>query len=144
MMNPDYRTGNYPVEAFPLQGNRNDGFPGQPDGSRLVQHTTVNINTEPAKDHIIWSLCCFMYGNPCCLGLAALIFSIKARDRKVVGDLEGAQHYGSTARCLNIVATILTSLICLIIIILLIVTAVKVQQVVSYNRNLYRGGYYSW
>uniref|UniRef100_A0A3P9I233 Uncharacterized protein n=1 Tax=Oryzias latipes TaxID=8090 RepID=A0A3P9I233_ORYLA len=53
-------------------------------------------------DHIIWSLCCFLYSNPLCLGLAALIFSIKSRDRKVVGDLEGARHYGATARCLNI------------------------------------------
>uniref|UniRef100_A0A3B3HU79 Uncharacterized protein n=1 Tax=Oryzias latipes TaxID=8090 RepID=A0A3B3HU79_ORYLA len=69
---------------------------------------------EPPKDHIIWSLCCFLYSNPLCLGLAALIFSIKSRDRKVVGDLEGARHYGATARCLNIAATII---VCLTVII---------------------------
>uniref|UniRef100_A0A671UDD3 Uncharacterized protein n=1 Tax=Sparus aurata TaxID=8175 RepID=A0A671UDD3_SPAAU len=71
----------YPREAVPLQG-RYDGFPG---------------HSEPPKDHIIWSLCCFVYSNPLCLGLAALIFSIKARDRKVAGDLEGARLYASTA-----------------------------------------------
>uniref|UniRef100_A0A3B5B6W4 Uncharacterized protein n=1 Tax=Stegastes partitus TaxID=144197 RepID=A0A3B5B6W4_9TELE len=42
---------------------------------------------------------------------------IKARDRKVVGDLEGARHYGSTARSLNIVATVLTGFIVLIVVI---------------------------
>uniref|UniRef100_A0A3P9I288 Uncharacterized protein n=1 Tax=Oryzias latipes TaxID=8090 RepID=A0A3P9I288_ORYLA len=73
-------------------------------------HNTIVLQAEPPKDHIIWSLCCFLYSNPLCLGLAALIFSIKSRDRKVVGDLEGARHYGATARCLNIVATIIVCL----------------------------------
>uniref|UniRef100_A0A3B4FKL2 Uncharacterized protein n=1 Tax=Pundamilia nyererei TaxID=303518 RepID=A0A3B4FKL2_9CICH len=54
-----------------------DGPSGQPGGSVLVQHTSVNIVTEPPKDHFIWSLLCFAYLNPCCLGLAALIYSIK-------------------------------------------------------------------
>uniref|UniRef100_A0A671UCC2 Uncharacterized protein n=1 Tax=Sparus aurata TaxID=8175 RepID=A0A671UCC2_SPAAU len=84
--------------AVPLQG-RYDGFPGQPGGPAV-----------PPKDHIIWSLCCFVYSNPLCLGLAALIFSIKARDRKVAGDLEGARLYASTAHCLNIWATVLVSI----------------------------------
>ncbi|XP_028440654.1 dispanin subfamily A member 2b-like [Perca flavescens] len=84
------------AENVPLEG-RYDGLPG---GSTAIQYTTMNMTPEPPKDHIIWSLCCF--------GLAALIFSIKARDRKVAGDLEGARHYGSTARCLNIWATSLS------------------------------------
>uniref|UniRef100_A0A3B4F7Q2 Uncharacterized protein n=1 Tax=Pundamilia nyererei TaxID=303518 RepID=A0A3B4F7Q2_9CICH len=48
-----------------------------------LRTTAVNINTdvpviiEYPQDHIIWSLCCFVYSNPCCLGLAALIYSIK-------------------------------------------------------------------
>ncbi len=66
----------YPGEAVPLQG-RYDGLHGQPGGSTVVQYTTVNINSEPPKDHIIWSLCSFVYSNPCCLGLVALIYSIK-------------------------------------------------------------------
>ncbi|KYO41601.1 hypothetical protein Y1Q_0006360 [Alligator mississippiensis] len=40
--------------------------------------------------------------NFCCLGFFALAFSIKARDRKVLGDYSGAGSYGSTAKCLNI------------------------------------------
>ncbi|KAI4825708.1 hypothetical protein KUCAC02_021379, partial [Chaenocephalus aceratus] len=84
---------------------RYEGFHGQPGVSTVVQCTPVSVPPEPPRDHIIWSLCCLFYSNPCCLGLAALIFSIKARDRKVVGDMEGARRYGSTARCLNICAT---------------------------------------
>uniref|UniRef100_A0A3P9I1W1 Uncharacterized protein n=1 Tax=Oryzias latipes TaxID=8090 RepID=A0A3P9I1W1_ORYLA len=91
-------------------------------------HNTIVLQAEPPKDHIIWSLCCFLYSNPLCLGLAALIFSIKSRDRKVVGDLEGARHYGATARCLNIAATII---VCLTIIIVIIVFAVIASQVLS-------------
>ncbi|XP_062277082.1 dispanin subfamily A member 2b-like [Scomber scombrus] len=105
-MNPE----GYSCEAAPLYGGRYDELPAQSSAPTMVQFTTVNITTEPPQDHIIWSLCCLVYLNPFCLGLAALIYSIKARDRKVVGDLEGARHYGSTARCLNIISTVLTSI----------------------------------
>ncbi|XP_071344290.1 dispanin subfamily A member 2b-like [Trachinotus anak] len=109
----------HPAETFPLQVGNNEGPPGQPGGSAVVQYTTVNINTEPPQDHIIWSLCCFVHFNPCCLGLAALIYSIKSRDRKVAGDLDGARNYGSTARCLNIWSTVLACIIGLVFIIIL-------------------------
>ncbi|XP_039471822.1 dispanin subfamily A member 2b-like [Oreochromis aureus] len=99
----------YPTEDVPLQGMSYGGLPGQPG---VVQHTAVNITrgqqviTEPPKDYIIWSLFSFVYLNPFCFGLAALIHSIKARDRKMAGDVDGARHYGSTAQNFNIVATI--------------------------------------
>ncbi|XP_030586902.1 uncharacterized protein LOC115781401 [Archocentrus centrarchus] len=105
----------------PLQNSMYDVRTGQPGGPQLVQHTTVNITAEPPKDHIIWSLLCFVYLNPCCLGLAALIYSIKARDRKVARDLEGARHYGSTARQFNIAATVLVAIGILVSIIIIIV-----------------------
>uniref|UniRef100_A0A3P9LIQ8 Uncharacterized protein n=1 Tax=Oryzias latipes TaxID=8090 RepID=A0A3P9LIQ8_ORYLA len=95
-------------------------------------HNTIIIQTEPPRDHIIWSLCSFFYFNPLCLGLAALIFSIKSRDRKVVGDLEGARHYGATARCLNIAATIIASIT---VIIVIIVYAVIASRLSSYVQN---------
>uniref|UniRef100_A0A668RUI8 Uncharacterized protein n=1 Tax=Oreochromis aureus TaxID=47969 RepID=A0A668RUI8_OREAU len=63
-----------------LKGVNYGGLPVQPG---VVQHTAVNITrgqrviTESPKDHIIWSLCCFVYSNPFCLGLAALIYAIK-------------------------------------------------------------------
>ncbi|KAM9351983.1 dispanin subfamily A member 2b-like [Symphorus nematophorus] len=110
------------------------GAPGQPGGATVVQYTTVSITSEPPKDHIIWSLCCFVYSNPFCLGLAALIFSVKARDRRVAGDVEGARHYGSTARCLNIWATVLASIAWGICLIVVIVRASQASQEISrYN-----------
>uniref|UniRef100_A0A3Q1FZR5 Uncharacterized protein n=1 Tax=Acanthochromis polyacanthus TaxID=80966 RepID=A0A3Q1FZR5_9TELE len=108
-MNPQgYTSASAPLQGVPY---------GQPQGPGMVQHTTVNIIAEPPKDHIIWSIFSFVYMNPCCLGLAALIHSVKARDRKMVGDLQGARHHGSTARNLNIAATVLVGLTVLILII---------------------------
>ncbi|XP_041852133.1 dispanin subfamily A member 2b-like [Melanotaenia boesemani] len=137
-MNPAYPPQNYAADTVPLQGTLPPGAPGQPQNSTVLQYTTVNINSEPPKDHIIWSICSLVYGNPCFLGLAALIFSVKARDRKMVGDLNGAKHYGATARCLNIWATVLLSLIFLIFFIVVIVTSVTAANAVhSYSSNNY-------
>uniref|UniRef100_A0A3P9JF92 Uncharacterized protein n=1 Tax=Oryzias latipes TaxID=8090 RepID=A0A3P9JF92_ORYLA len=102
-MNPVYPNAPLSAEDVPLQGTPQHMYPGQLHATTAAGgHNTIVLQAEPPKDHIIWSLCCFLYSNPLCLGLAALIFSIKSRDRKVVGDLEGARHYGATARCLNI------------------------------------------
>ncbi|XP_042267393.1 dispanin subfamily A member 2b-like [Thunnus maccoyii] len=129
----------YPAEFIPLQGGRQDGLPGQPSAPTMVQYTTVNITAEPPPDHIIWSLCCFVYSNPLCLGLAALIFSFKARDRKLAGDLEGARNYGSTARLLNIVSTVLAAVMILIVIITVIVLCVEANRYTyQYRSNYYR------
>ncbi|XP_006273995.1 dispanin subfamily A member 2b [Alligator mississippiensis] len=73
----------------------------------------------PPRDHLVWSIFNTLYMNFCCLGFFALAFSIKARDRKVLGDYSGAGSYGSTAKCLNIVALILSLLFFILIIILL-------------------------
>ncbi|XP_032379359.1 dispanin subfamily A member 2b-like [Etheostoma spectabile] len=130
----------YPAENVPLQGR----YDRLPEESAVIQHTTVNMTPEPPKDHIIWSLCCFLYSNPCCLGLAALIFSIKARDRKVAGDLEGARHYGSTARCLNIWATVLFSITVLIVIIITIVICTLLYQQTQAIRDRIRTSPYDF
>ncbi|XP_068595429.1 dispanin subfamily A member 2b-like [Brachionichthys hirsutus] len=113
---------------------------GQPGPPTVVQYTTVSVSSEPPKDHILWSLCCFVYYNPCCLGLAALIYSIKARDRKWIGDVEGARHYGSTARCLNISATVVGCIGALIVIIVVAVVTSTATSGYSYvNRYQYNG-----
>uniref|UniRef100_A0A3B3DIF3 Uncharacterized protein n=2 Tax=Oryzias melastigma TaxID=30732 RepID=A0A3B3DIF3_ORYME len=126
----------YHGEAVPLQDTPHHMYPGQFHGPTAAggQHNFVLLS-EPPRDHIIWSLFCFFYSNPFCLGLTALIFSIKSRDRKMVGDLEGARQYGSTARCLNIAATVI---VCTIALIVIIVVAVVAGQV-SYT---FRTGHY--
>ncbi|XP_051807751.1 dispanin subfamily A member 2b-like [Acanthochromis polyacanthus] len=126
-MNPQ----GYPSASVPLQG-----VPyGQPQAS-MVQYTTVNVIEEPPKDHIIWSIFNFFYMNPFCLGLAALIYSVKARDRKMVGDLQRARHHGSTARNLNIAATVLIGLTVLILIIIF--------SIISAQENYYYYRYSSY
>ncbi|XP_008420782.1 dispanin subfamily A member 2b-like [Poecilia reticulata] len=122
-MNPGYSPEAYPAETVGLQDRRQDGFPGQPGGPRFAQHTP-----DPLKDHLVWSLWNFVYGNCFCLGLTALIFSIKSRDRKVVGDQDGARRYASTAHILNIVATILASIAVFIFFVVLIAVSVQFRR----------------
>ncbi|XP_068964066.1 interferon-induced transmembrane protein 1-like [Petaurus breviceps papuanus] len=105
--------------------------PGQDPGS-----TVINIHSyeAPAKDFFIWSVFNTLYMNFCCLGFMALVFSVKARDRKVVGDLSGARSYGSTAKCLNISALIF-SLLGVILFIVLLATGIIVIKHAATNLN---------
>ncbi|NXQ44023.1 IFM1 protein, partial [Catharus fuscescens] len=68
----------------------------------------------PPRDHLVWSLFTTLYGNFCCLGLLAFVFSVKSRDRKVLGDYSGALSYASTAKWLNITALVINILIVVI------------------------------
>ncbi|NWV26895.1 IFM1 protein, partial [Origma solitaria] len=87
----------------------------------LPRSTTVLMEEQPKppRDHLVWSLFTTVYCNFCCLGLLALVFSVKSRDRKVLGDYSGAQSYSSTAKGLNIAALVLN-----IITIIIVVTIV--------------------
>ncbi|XP_070282450.1 interferon-induced transmembrane protein 3-like [Myotis yumanensis] len=81
---------------------------GGPQNSMAARTTVVNIQTDTVvPDHIVWSLFNTLFFNTCCLGFVAFAFSVKSRDRKMVGDVIGAQSYASTAKCLNIWAVVL-------------------------------------
>ncbi|KYO41602.1 dispanin subfamily A member 2b [Alligator mississippiensis] len=73
---------------------------------------------EPPRDFVLWSFFNTVFCNPCCLGFLALVFSIKARDRKVLGDINGADSYGKTARNLNIAVLILSIIVIIVVIVL--------------------------
>ncbi|XP_069824452.1 dispanin subfamily A member 2b-like [Dendropsophus ebraccatus] len=75
-----------------------------------VESTKVTVAPDqaPVRDHVIWSILNTFYMNFCCLGLVALIFSVKSRDQKLVGNHNGARSYGATARSLNIASSVLT------------------------------------
>ncbi|XP_051823137.1 interferon-induced transmembrane protein 1-like isoform X3 [Antechinus flavipes] len=85
--------------------------PGQDPASTII---SVHSYEPPPKDFFVWSVFNTLYMNFCCLGFMALVFSIKARDRKLVGDLHAAQSYGSTAKCLNICALTFSLLLVLV------------------------------
>ncbi|XP_043938610.1 dispanin subfamily A member 2b-like [Protopterus annectens] len=71
--------------------------------------TVVNMesSTPPPKDHLVWSIFNMIYMNLCCLGCIALIFSVKSRDSKVLGDMEEARHYSRVSKILNITTVFL-------------------------------------
>uniref|UniRef100_A0A4X1VZG5 Uncharacterized protein n=1 Tax=Sus scrofa TaxID=9823 RepID=A0A4X1VZG5_PIG len=81
---------------------------GPPEGSAPMTSTVITIPREtPHRDHVLWSLFSTLFLNWCCLGFVAFAYSVRARDRKMVGDIIGAQSYASTAKCLNIWALVL-------------------------------------
>ncbi|XP_001488671.1 interferon-induced transmembrane protein 3-like [Equus przewalskii] len=81
---------------------------GAPRSSGPVTTTVINIRSDTSvPDHIVWSLFNSIFMNWCCLGFVAFAYSVKSRDRKMVGDVTGAQSYASTAKCLNIWALVL-------------------------------------
>ncbi|NXX63474.1 IFM3 protein, partial [Scopus umbretta] len=85
---------------------------------------TSFVQPEPVpspQDFVLWSFFNTMFCNPFCLGFIALVFSIKARDRKVAQDPATAGSYGRTAKHLNIAALsvgIVVTIICLVLLIL--------------------------
>ncbi|NXG76777.1 IFM5 protein, partial [Baryphthengus martii] len=76
-----------------------------------------------SRDHLTWSIFNTIYMNFCCLGLVALAFSVKARDRKVAGDEEAARRFSSKARCYNVLATV-GSVVLPLLLIALVITGV--------------------
>ncbi|XP_008697813.1 interferon-induced transmembrane protein 1-like [Ursus americanus] len=105
---------------------------GPPQSSAPVATTVVTIQTETAvPDHIVWSLFNTIFMNWCCLGFVAFAYSVKSRDRKMVGDMTGARTYASTAKCLNVWALVL-GLVLTIVSIVLLVNA----YVAAYSRVL--------
>ncbi|XP_064226641.1 interferon-induced transmembrane protein 3-like [Aotus nancymaae] len=92
---------------------------GAPHNPALPTSTVIHIRSETSvPDHVIWSLFNTLFTNSCCLGFTAFAYSMKSRDRKMVGDLTGAQAYASTAKCLNIWTLILGIIMTILLIII--------------------------
>ncbi|XP_031993470.1 interferon-induced transmembrane protein 1 [Hylobates moloch] len=103
---------------------------GAPPSTIFLRSTVINIHSETSvPDHVVWSLFNTLFLNWCCLGFIALAYSVKSRDRKMVGDVTGAQAYASTAKCLNIWALILGILMTTGFILLLVFGSVTVYHI---------------
>nr|XP_021532964.1 interferon-induced transmembrane protein 3-like [Aotus nancymaae] len=99
---------------------------GAPHNPAPPTSTVIHIPSETSvPDHVVWSLFNALFMNSCCLGFIAFAYSVKSRDRKMVGDLTGAQACASTAKGLNIWALIwgIITTILLIVIPILILQA---------------------
>uniref|UniRef100_G3UIQ6 Uncharacterized protein n=1 Tax=Loxodonta africana TaxID=9785 RepID=G3UIQ6_LOXAF len=91
--------------------------------------TVINIRSDTSvPDHVVWSLFNTLFMNFCCLGFVAFAYSVKSRDRKMVGDLTGAQSYASTAKCLNITALVFSLLLVITLIIGLITLLMRLHM----------------
>ena len=107
---------------------------GEPSNSAVVRTTVINMPREVSvPDHVVWSLFNTLFFNTCCLGFIAYAYSVKSRDRKMVGDVIGAQAYASTAKCLNISSLIFSILMVIICIIIFSTTSVVVFQSFFYK-----------
>ncbi|XP_052549934.1 interferon-induced transmembrane protein 5-like [Tympanuchus pallidicinctus] len=73
-----------------------------------------SVPQEQPRDFVLWSLFNVLAGFALaylgCFCFPSLIFSIKARDCKVLGDLEGARRYGTRAKVLNIIFSVLIAI----------------------------------
>ncbi|KAK2092514.1 Interferon-induced transmembrane protein 3 [Saguinus oedipus] len=92
---------------------------GAPHNTAPPTSTVIHIRSETSvPDHVVWSLFNTLFMNSCCLGFIAFAYSVKSRDRKMVGDLTGSQVYASTAKYLNIWALILGIIMTILLIII--------------------------
>ncbi|XP_033087979.1 interferon-induced transmembrane protein 3-like [Trachypithecus francoisi] len=92
---------------------------GAPHNPAPPTSTMIHIHSETSMpDCVVWSLFNTLFMNSCCLGLIAFPYSMTSRDRKMVGDLTGAQAYASTTKCLNIWALILGILMTILLIVI--------------------------
>ncbi|XP_047732678.1 interferon-induced transmembrane protein 1-like [Prionailurus viverrinus] len=113
-----------------LKDNKVDILEG-PQSSAPMATTVINIQTETSvPDHIVWSLFNTIFMNWCCLGFVAFAYSVKSRDRKMVGDVIGAQTYASTAKCLNIWALVLGILLTIGFIVLLVIAYLTAYSII--------------
>ncbi|XP_058685419.1 dispanin subfamily A member 2b-like [Poecile atricapillus] len=79
------------------------------------------------RDYVLWSvfnvlLWCLL-GGLGCLGFPPLVFSIKARDCKFLGDLEGARRHSDRAKAANIVCSVVVAVVLVIFITAFIIMA---------------------
>ncbi|XP_035250943.1 interferon-induced transmembrane protein 5-like [Anguilla anguilla] len=115
----DNATYSYPTDCTPLTGCKAARKP--------ASSTVVNMGHGGGKaprDYLLWSLCNTLYVNFCCLGFMALIYSVKARDQKTLGNLRGAQECSDKAKWYNILASgwnLLIPLLALVLLVLLLV-----------------------
>ncbi|XP_036025421.1 interferon-induced transmembrane protein 1-like [Onychomys torridus] len=92
---------------------------GVPHVSTSTTTTTINMPGEISKpDHVIWSMFNALFLNFCCLGFIAYAYSVKSRDRKMVGDVTGAKTYASTAKCLNICAMVFSIIMIIVFVVI--------------------------
>ncbi|XP_006131718.1 interferon-induced transmembrane protein 5 [Pelodiscus sinensis] len=118
----------YPREDFlPMTSRKQD-----PSSTAI----TIGPSVVP-RDHLIWSIFNTIYMNLCCFGLVALAYSVKARDRKVTGDVETARYFSSRAKCCNILATVWSLLLPLLLLALAITGVIHLSKLAQESMDFF-------
>ncbi|XP_006162486.1 interferon-induced transmembrane protein 3 [Tupaia chinensis] len=113
---------------------------GAPPPAAPVAPTVINIHSETSvPNHVVWSLFNTIFMNWCCLGFITLVYSLKSRNRKMTGDVIGAQAYASTTECLNICTLVLGILMVTAIIICFIIKPAIIHQMISEMKKYFEG-----
>ncbi|KAG8564375.1 hypothetical protein GDO81_016431 [Engystomops pustulosus] len=123
-----------------LYTSPSSAHPGYANPPRNAPSTVVTIREDdnPIRDNLIWSFFNTIYCNLCCLGLVALSYSVKSRDRKLFKDFAGARRYGATARKFNIAVTTLLLVVVIIVVAIVCATIKRASpKGSSYSRNRY-------
>ncbi|KAM6172676.1 interferon-induced transmembrane protein 3-like [Erethizon dorsatum] len=121
-----------PLNYERLQEEHEVAVLGGTQGQVPTTSTVINIRSDTAvPDHVVWSLFNTIFMNTCCLGFIAFAYSIKSRDRKMVGDVIGAQSYASTAKCLNISALVLSIALTIGLIIVFALTSAQLAKAMT-------------
>ncbi|KAK7801439.1 hypothetical protein U0070_011807 [Myodes glareolus] len=64
---------------------------GEPHNSVVMRNTMFNMPRKVSMpDRVVWSLFNALLLNLCCLGFIACAYSVKSRDRTMMGDVVGA------------------------------------------------------
>ncbi|CAM9481274.1 unnamed protein product [Bubo scandiacus] len=106
-------------------GRNGAGYPATAFGPTITSFVRPEPVPNP-QDFVLWSFFNTVFFNAFCLGFIALIFSVKARDCKVLGDLEGARRHGARAKVLNIICSILMILTVVTLIVIIIIVFMSV------------------
>ncbi|KAM3920211.1 interferon-induced transmembrane protein 5-like [Leptodactylus fuscus] len=126
-------------EPFPKSSLYGAGEKSPMEEMIPLKDTTIQVESAkeptaceqpPVKDHLVWSIVNTIHMNFCCLGLIALIFSVKSWDQKLLGNQSVARKYGAKARCLNIASSVLTVLCFLISAIIIYVNLLHLKAVI--------------
>lgn len=64
-----------PYEVLPTEVSMEE----MPRSTTVMVEETQQPPQPPPRDHLVWSLFTTLYGNFCCLGLLAFVFSVKVR-----------------------------------------------------------------
>nr|XP_001096630.1 interferon-induced transmembrane protein 1 [Macaca mulatta] len=103
---------------------------GAPHSTILPRSTVINIHSKTSvPNHVVWSLFNTIFLNWYCLGFIAFTYSVKSRDRKMVGNMTGAQAYASMAKCLYISALIVGIIMTIGFILLLVFGSVMFYHI---------------